>query len=111
MYAPVSSKPSTFNLFVFSPGVPVALCPGLSCPTSGPWHSVPWGGLQGALGVWGGSWGLSLKSTRMCLCPQTPLSPLASTGFELWTTGPDQALSQTLCTTWKSLPYEALPTR
>lgn len=39
---------------------------------------------------------------------QTRLSPLASTGFKLWTTGPGQVPFQTLCSTWRPLPGEGL---
>lgn len=58
MYLPINRKPSTFNLFVFSPGVPAASAQSL------------WGGVQGlpAPGVWGDQRGSGSRAgTYLCI--------------------------------------------
>uniref|UniRef100_A0A8I5YST6 Alpha-L-iduronidase n=1 Tax=Pongo abelii TaxID=9601 RepID=A0A8I5YST6_PONAB len=69
-YTPVSRKPSTFNLFVFSPGAPTTRCPGLGHPILGPQGSTGWGPPeawgQGAFG-----WGQVPVGTRVPLSPDT----------------------------------------
>ncbi|KAK2501102.1 LOW QUALITY PROTEIN: hypothetical protein MC885_009626, partial [Smutsia gigantea] len=88
-FAPISRRPSTFNLFPRCASIHCLALATAQCP-------VGWA--EGPL----------LKSASVHLCPQTRLSSLASTGFELWTTGPGQVPFQTPCSTWRPLPGEGL---
>ncbi|XP_060004933.1 alpha-L-iduronidase isoform X4 [Lagenorhynchus albirostris] len=95
VYLSINRKPSTFNLFVFSPGVAAASAQSL------------WGGVQGLRHLeFGGSERFRFKGRHVPLYPQTRLLSPAPTGFVLWTTGPDQAPSRAPCGTGGSPPRE-----
>lgn len=98
VYTPVSRRPSTFNLFVFSPGTPNTHCPGFQYTT----------GCRGAGGFGDSGWVQvdTCSITHVPLCLQTQLLFLAPTVCEHWTTGPGRAPSLTPYHTWRSLPHE-----
>lgn len=82
-YAPISRRPSTFNLFVFSPGALKTLTLAVVL-LDFPQYGVGW------------VWGFRNFRKHVLLCLQTQVWFLAPIKCEHWTTGPGQAPSPTL---------------